>query len=296
MSKEYVRNHYIPQFILKNFSFNDKNDITYYDLKTKEILITKTNNVFEIDNLYKDKINYPDLPIQIEKNLSKYESEMALLINKKFLNDNEIIITKEEEDSLKLFLAIMVFRSVHVYEEFSKYLMEDSKDFYTNWQPNGDFNDLWKRNLGLLVNCRSIKEVMEHNNIDEPIKIFMHRDTQSYFGMYFIVTEVRSDTHYVIGDCYPTVMTGDTPFNPKLHLYSVYPISPTRMIILASNGVDRTPQEFVLFDKKLLKKPFVDSNKNIHINVKKMYERDVNCTNKDIIESSKYGYIYKQNN
>ncbi len=27
MSKEYIRNHYIPQFILKNFSFNDKNDI-----------------------------------------------------------------------------------------------------------------------------------------------------------------------------------------------------------------------------------------------------------------------------
>ena len=296
MSKEYIRNHYIPQFILRNFSFNDKNDITYYDLGTKEILITKTNNVFEIDNLYKDKINYPDLPIQIEKDLSKYESEMALLINKKFLNDNEIIITKEEEDSLKLFLAIMAFRSVHVYEEFSKYLMEDSKDFYTNWQPNGDFNDLWKRNLGLLVNCRSIKEVMEHNNIDEPIKIFMHRDTQSYFGTYFVVTEVRGNKNYIIGDCYPTVRFGETRFDPKLHLYSLYPISPTRMIILASNGVDRTPQEFVLFDKKLLKKPFVDSNKNIHINVKKMYERDVNSTNKDIIESSKYGYIYKQNN
>ena len=293
MSKEYIKNHYIPQFILKNFSFNDTNDITYYDLKTKEIKITKTNNVFEIDNLYKDTINYPELPIQIEKDLSKYESEMAKLINTKFLIDNEIIITKEEEESLKLFLAIMAFRSVHAFEKFSKNLMEESKEFYLKWQPNGDFNDFWKRNLGNLVNCRSIKEVIENKNIDDPIKIFMIRDTQSLLGLYFIVTEIRGKSNYVIGDCYPTEMTGDTPFNPKLHLYSVYPISPTRMIILASNGVEATPQEFILFDKKILRKPFVDSNKKIHINVKKMYEQDVNNVNNEIIKSSKYGYIYK---
>ena len=228
-----------------------------------------------------------------EYNKVKNTTINGKLINTKFLIDNEIIITMEEEDSLKLFLAIMAFRSVHAFEKFSKNLMEESKEFYLKWQPNGDFNDFWKRNLGYLVNCRSIKEVMEHKNIDEPIKLFMFRDTQSYFGMYFIVTEVRSDTHYVIGDCYPTVMTGDTPFNPKLHLYSVYPISPTRMIILASNGVDGTPQEFIFFDKKILRKPSIDSNKNIHINVKKMYAKDVNNINKEIINSSKYGYIYK---
>lgn len=294
MSKEYIRHHYIPQFILRNFSVNENNDVCYFNLKTKQIFFTNPTEIFMEENLYKDKINYPDMPIQIEKDLSKYESEISLLINGKFLIDDEIIITKEEEDSLKLFFAIMAFRSVHAYEKFSKNLMEESKDYYSLWQPNGDFSDFWKRNLGYLVNCRSIKEVLDHKNIDRPIKTFMLRDTQSYAGLFFVVTEVRGKNNYVIGDCYPTVMTGVTDWNPRLHLYSVYPISPNRMIILASNGVEGTPQEFIRFDKNILRKPYIDFNKKIHIKVKKMYDQDVESINNEIIKSSKYGYIYKQ--
>ncbi len=291
MSKEYIKNHYIPQFILKNFSFNKTDDVTYYDLNKKEILITKTSNVFEIDNLYKDKINYPELPIQIEKDLSKYESEMSLLINGKFLKDDEIVITKTEEEALKLFLVLMGFRSVYAYEQFSDSMAQHNKDFYSKWQPDGNFNDFWKRNLGYLVNCRSIEAVLKHPNIDEPIKIFTARDVNSYFGTSFLLCEKRGQKSFVLGDCYPTKMTGDNP--PNMLLYYLFPISPDRLIIVFHNGLENAIQDVVRFDKKLIKYPVLDLNNNYHIKLQKMYERDVENINAEIIKCSKYGYIYK---
>ena len=86
---------------------------------------------------------------------------MAVLLNGKFLKDDEIVITKEEEESLKLFFALMGFRSIHAYKLFSD-LMSRGDNFYSIWQPNGNFNDFWKRNLGYLVKCRSIKDVQNN--------------------------------------------------------------------------------------------------------------------------------------
>lgn len=293
MSKEYIKNHYIPQFILKNFSFNNTDDVTYYDLSKKEILITKTSNVFEIDNLYKDKINYPELPIQIEKDLSKYESEMSLLINGKFLKDDEIVITKTEEESLKLFLVLMGFRSVYAYEQFSDSMAQHNKDFYSKWQPDGNFNDFWKRNLGYLANCRSIDEVLKHPIIDEPIKIFTARDVNSIFGTHFIVCEKRGKTNYILGDCYPVKTRGENPLVPNMLLYYLFPISPDRLIIIFHNGLEDAIQDVIKFDKKIIKYPVIDSNNNFHIKVQKMYEQDVESINDEIIKCSKIGYVYK---
>lgn len=293
MNKEYIKNHYIPQFILKNFTYNSNNGITYYDLKTKEILMTTTNNVFEVDNLYKDKINYPELPIQVEKDFSVYENEMALLLNGKFMKDDEIVITKEEEESLKLFFALMGFRSIHVYKGFSDSMSQGDKNFCSIWQSNGNFNDFWKRNLGYLVKCRSVKEVQNHQNIDEPIKLFMTRDVNALFGKNIIVCEKRGKTNYVLGDAYPTKMKGDNPVLPDMLLYDLFPISPNRLIMFFHNGLENAIQKVVMFDKKIIKYPFLDSKGNIHIKVQKMYEQDVKSINDEIINCSKYGYIFK---
>ena len=293
MRKEPIRHHYIPQFILRNFSINDKNDVCYYDLKTKEIKFTKTNEIFKEDNLYRDKINFPEMPIQIEKDLAKYESEMAQLINGRFLNDSEIIITQKEEESLKLFLVLMGFRSVYAYEMFSKTMSQSRKEYYSKWQQDGNYNDFWKRNLGFLANCRSLDEVLKHPNIDDPIKIFMTRDVFALFGTFFILCEKRGTKNYILGDCYPTELTGENPIFNKMLLYDLFPISTNRIIMIAHKGLEDAPQEFILFSKKIIKYPITDSNHNVHIKVQKMYENDVESINNEIIKCSKYGYIYK---
>lgn len=287
MKNEAIKHHYIPQFILKNFSFNVAGDINYYDIESGEISVRHVSEIFMQKNLYRDEINHVDLPTQIEKDLAKYESEAAKII-KKFLLDNEITITERENEILLLFLAIMGFRSYNMFLNFLN-TSDETKGFYAQWQSDGNLVDLWKRNLGLIVNCRSLKEVQDNPSIDMPAKIFMTRDVRGLFGKYLIVLEKRGNEDFLIGDCYPVVISGDVM---NLHMYDYYPLSPSRILIVASNGVEGAPQSVKKFKDDILKSPRRQSGA-ITIRVKKIYEPDVLDINDDIIKNSQIGLVFK---
>ena len=290
MQNEAIKHHYIPQFILKNFCFDSFNHINYYDIKKSELYVNNTREVFMQRNLYRDEINHEYEPTQLEKDLSKYENEVAKII-KRFLEKNDIEITLEEKDSLLLFFAIMALRSINTLENNFKNAKDSEKEFYAKWQENGDLEDLWKRNLGWIVNCRSIEEVIKHPNVDEPFKFFMVRDTISVFGNYFIVLERRGGQDFLIGDCYPVVITGDIM---NIHMFSYFPISPNRIIIIASNGVEGAPLSVRKFDDNILQKPKMSFNrKHLNIHVKKIYESQVNMINNEIIRHSQIGLVFK---
>lgn len=289
MKNEAIRHHYIPQFILRNFSFNVSGDINYYDIESGEISVQRVSDIFMQKNLYRDEINHPDIPTQIENELAKFEGEAAKVI-KKFLLGNEITITECENESLLLFLAIMGFRSYNTFKTFLN-PQTISKEFYTRWQHDGDLVDFWKRNLGLTAGCRSLKEVLNHPNIDEPFKIFMTRDVFGTFGKYFIVLEKRGNEDFLIGDCYPVVTRGDFL---NLHLFDYYPLSPSRILIVASNGVEGAPQSVKKFKDDILKQPRRRLGA-ITIRIKKIYEQDVLDINADIIKHSKIGLAFQDN-
>ena len=54
MDKEPVKHHYIPQFILRNFCFDDRSHLFYYDKKISKIYKRETKDIFMIRNLYRD--------------------------------------------------------------------------------------------------------------------------------------------------------------------------------------------------------------------------------------------------
>ena len=116
---EPIRHHYIPQFILKNFCFDDDGDTYYYDKKLEKVVIKKVRDTFMVENLYRDELNFPQHPTQIEYDLAVYESEISQIIRKKFLFENEITLTLEEDAKLRLFFAIMGFRAKRVKERFA---------------------------------------------------------------------------------------------------------------------------------------------------------------------------------
>ncbi len=105
--KEPVRHHYIPQFILRNFKRED-GYVSYYDCSKGSVESKRTEEIFMTRNLYRDTINHPDEPVKIENDLARYENEASQIINK-FLKEDEVVLSAEEDDSLKLFLAIMGF-------------------------------------------------------------------------------------------------------------------------------------------------------------------------------------------
>lgn len=297
MNKEPIRHHYIPQFILRNFCFDEENRLYYFNKETSEIYERRTSEIFMVRNLYRDNINNPDEPVKIEKDLARFESEVSRIITDKFLKENDIVITLEEDEKLKLFFALMGFRSKITSNTFGSRASEENKAFYSRYQKNGDLSDFWKRNLGKLVNCRSLKEICDHKEIDDPIKKFMCRDIFGFFGLYFIIAEKRGVFDFVISDSYPTAIYGETENGLELFLYSIMPISPNRVILLAANGAAAAPKSVVVFNDEVLKEPKINMNKRIiTIHVRKIYEREVEYLNSALTREAHEGVAFKDKN
>lgn len=275
------RQHYIPQFILKNFC-EENNKARYYNLEKNEFEMVDIKEIFMEYFMYDDVINNESCPQKIENDLSKYENEVSRLFNKKLLQQDNIVLSKEEDDKLKLFFAIMAFRNSDAKEQFSNY-SKKSAEIMKEFQPDLNFTDFWKRNLGYLVNCRSIKEVIDHEKIDKPVKIFMMRDTMNYKGIYFHIFEKRGEENFVIGDCYPTVITGDN----GVFIYSYIPLSSERILLMITNEVAFINRDVLDFDLKEIKKPITPYT----IHVKKIYSDKVKMINETITKNCKKGYI-----
>ena len=83
---EPIRHHYIPQFLLRNFSYDaGKRFVYYYDKKKKSLEEKQIRDVFMVKNLYRDERSFPDLPTKTEGALAKYESEVAPILQEKIL-------------------------------------------------------------------------------------------------------------------------------------------------------------------------------------------------------------------
>ena len=170
---EPIRHHYIPQFLLRNFSYDaGKRFVYYYDKKKKSLEEKQIRDVFMVKNLYRDERSFPDLPTKTEGALAKYESEVAPILQEKILAADEIRLTVEEDAKLKLFFAVMGFRSKGTSLLFEKNMTDAAKKMYRRYQKDGDYTDLWKRNLSHLAACRSNDEVQRHTEIDDPFKLF----------------------------------------------------------------------------------------------------------------------------
>lgn len=88
MDKQTIKEHYVPQFYLKQFS--DINGLLHiYDFKQKKIYTQKPKNVCYEKNLYETewmdanpKLGKFVLPNDIEKTYCKYEREFSAVLNK----------------------------------------------------------------------------------------------------------------------------------------------------------------------------------------------------------------------
>ena len=292
MRQEPIRHHFIPQFILKNFCFEEKH-LHYYDKQTGTFSVVDTRDAFMERNLYRDEINHEEDPAKIEKDLAVFEREVSEILKTRFLTDHEFFITNEENEKLKLFFAIMSFRSVNAKNTFGKKPTEQTTDFYRAYQPDGNILDLWKRNLGLIVRCRSFDELQNHPDIDPPIKIFLHRDTVGVTGKYLAVAEAPEGTELIIGDTYPVMITGDFPAASPLEIHRYFPISPKRVLFFVSNGAVATPREVLKLRPHLLRPPLpIPESNTLRFRVRKLCESEVYYLNTQVAGTAKQGFTF----
>lgn len=286
------KHHYIPRFLIRPFC-DEKGLMTYEDKKTGIVSKKRPEEVFMSRNLYRDTINNPRNPVQIEDDLSHFEEEASRII-KKFYEDNEVTITCEEEERLKVFLAIMGFRAERTQQYFSQ-ANEEDEEFYSFYQEDGNLADFWKRNLGALVNCRSIEEVMRHKHIDSPIKMFIKRDIIGISGTYIMAVEREGTEDFLLSDCYPLVVEGSAEIGLKLQEYFVFPISPQRAIMIVYHGVENAPKAGTGFGGRFFQEPTIsEDGKILKIRIKKIHDDNVKSINKMIYENATEGVVVQK--
>lgn len=240
--------------------------------------------------LYNSELVNPDDPTQIEKDFAKYEQEIGKLIKEKIINKYEISLTLKEEATLRFFCALLGFRSKNVNDIFNN-LTEEGKSMYGPYQPDGNFEELWKRNLSVLVKCRSFDEVVDRKDVDKPIKAFMLKDCFGIFGKYFVFFEKRGPVDFIIGDCYPVVINGIAEnVNLSMDMISYFPLSPNLCMALVNNGAENAPCLFEF--KKYLKKPW-ERNGVLEYKIQKLYTRDIKPINEGTIKNSNFGVAFQ---
>ena len=287
----HVRQHYIPQFILKNFCHDpSRKKVFFFEVGKHEYSSEFVSNIFMEKRLYATA----ESQIEIEESLAKFEADIAPIF-KKFGEDAEISLTFAENDRLRIFLSLLAFRSVNTREQFNN-MSSISKTLYRGGSEETDMKDLWLTNVHLLSQCRSIKEVVSHPKINHIIKHFIRNE---FCDFYMCLLDRRGDVDFHISDCYPIVMYGESelPNGKKINppIYFFFPISESRMLALVTNHIKSVPKSVVHLDcDKILKGPKRSLDReHLLFRPEKIYSPDVEWINEMIIKNAKIGVVVK---
>lgn len=288
MKNKPKRHHYIPQFILRKFCYED--NLLWYQHKDSQIVESlDTTEVFMEKYLYYFEDNDKDY-FEIEENLSKYESEISKLLLEQFYDEKIISITKEEQESIKLFYAIMGFRSKRAADFFKNSNDKAFVEYYSIFQDDKNFEKFWKKNLKELVKCRSFSQVDCNPKIDYPIKVFILRDTTGFWGTYLKIVESENE-EFLLTDAYPLVIYGNNKDGLELNCFEAFPISPKRAILIMYDLVDA----LIDFNDSVLPKGFYtkpeEKDGKLVFRVKKMRDEIVQIINRKTLEINEIGTV-----
>ena len=297
------KHHYIPQFILRKFT-DVNNQVLYWNIRNKTLEKRNTKSIFMNIDMYRDEENHQENPVFIENSLSIFESEIANLINNKLLNDKEIIITRAELESLRIFLSLLSFRSDLRMNQYKNKIFDESTKNILGGD-DVDFTDLWKREIDELSKCRSYKDIEDNENIDDIIKMDFLNDIRGY---YMTFLDARGG-EFLIGDVYPTLEVFPLKENVNIHLHCIYPLSSTRLLLLnhimfkdeindevfeSMKSISKIKGELVSPPKnKYVKIGNYDSNDLFIYKVNKIYESDIKYINALQLNESRIGIVFQ---
>lgn len=101
--------HYVPQFVLKNFSSGKKPQVFVYDKHTRKTFKSHVKNVASENGFY--DLNFEGRDLTIEPALSDIESNAAPLLKKITKEESLAWLSPEERSFLSYFFAIQFVRT-----------------------------------------------------------------------------------------------------------------------------------------------------------------------------------------
>jgi len=108
----YKVNHYVPQFVLKNFCYENGNKIKLLDLINFNVEQKNIKKAFSKNNFYDLKTELSDDPKKIEKLFgAKIESKMGLIIKKVNESPESFDLPRDELEVIKMYITIQRYRN-----------------------------------------------------------------------------------------------------------------------------------------------------------------------------------------
>ena len=306
MNHEPRKHHYIPQFILRNFC-NDNNQVNYWDIESGKLEQRNTKSIFMNKDMYRSEQLSTENPTQIEYKFSVFEREIAeLLTDKGMVDSHEITLTRGELEKLRIFTTLLSFRSDSRMKQYEKSLFDElTKKILLKYQPDGDFENLWKRELNTLTECRTYAQISDSDTIDPIIKTDFQSDLRGY---YMTFVEARGG-QFLLSDIYPTLEIFPMP-KANIHMHYIFPLSPTRAMLLnhvmfkKENDTDLLLRKMINLSK--IKGEAITPPKNRYANgivfdkkdeyvykVKRIYAEDVKYINALILNEARVGIMFQ---
>ncbi|MGF1841626.1 DUF4238 domain-containing protein [Vibrio clamense] len=108
--------HYVPQFILRNFSFGKREQVCVFDKSICKKFSTNVRNVASENGFYNFKLD--DEMHSLEPHLGEIEDLSAVIINKIVKNASLENLSLEDKKTLSYFMAIQFVRTKDYREHF----------------------------------------------------------------------------------------------------------------------------------------------------------------------------------
>lgn len=286
----HVKQHYIPQFIIKNFCKTDKKTY-YFDVSNKSITQKFPNEIFEEKYLYEYSQDKKGNINKIELDLAKFEMEVGNVI-KQFLTNYSVSVSFEESEMLKYFFFIMILRSKFMLSSYNKEIFEFNQQKFPDITER-ELDEFYKNNLEKLVNCRTLMDINEAINTQ-----FIQYAATMLIGKHLVLFECGDKLEFVLGDAYPIALGQKIYpfdfFNWMSLVSLIFPISYNRAI-----GLVDTYDELhaMLRHFKIKNKDWYDEPKKFGtgmlIQLKYLTDEDVVYINKGILKNSREGLCFR---
>ena len=137
--------HYVPQFLLKNFSHGKKRRLFVYDKSNDKCFCTNTKNIAGETGFYDIEGN--DGIISMEPELSRIETRASVIIKKLIEKKNLQSLTNDERVTLAVFMAVQFLRTKafrletsYIFKEMTQWLCKNGIEAKQFNEIIGDLN------------------------------------------------------------------------------------------------------------------------------------------------------------
>lgn len=193
-----MKNHYVSQFIIKRFS----NAINIFNVNTGKIDEGKRpHKVFYKDDIYDE---------EIEKIMNfNIESKVANILNNKILVEGNIVLTRNELETLKCYMLICSVRTQSE-EHFCKILkdFERNANFYITCNKQYDFlkstkelnltdSELYLRTLKVFAKSKNIRDIAFNPLATREMIAWAMPFLESYIAFW----DAPKDKEFILTDC-----------------------------------------------------------------------------------------------